>query len=191
MTTDEENALVKKVLDGDKEAFTPLFYKYKPIFFSNLKKKYDSFYSVDEIEDMSLRFLGKMSGKLHQYDPERAQLGTWITRSMDNFFIDCYKEKMREKKKGISSLDAIPNIYHGAQSDSTEVYLKRKRQRKSINDMVSKLTEEDKIIYEEVFVKERPAITVAKELGVKRSTFDYRVQRFRRRAAELIKRNEN
>ena len=47
-SNDVDAELVKKYLNGDSNAFTPLFNKYKPIFFSNVMKWYSSKYNVEE-----------------------------------------------------------------------------------------------------------------------------------------------
>ena len=46
-----------------------IHYHYKAIFFSNIKKWYPDSYKNDEIQDMSMEFLGRMAFKLHLYNP--------------------------------------------------------------------------------------------------------------------------
>ena len=98
-SSEEEKELVKKYLNGDTRAFTPLFKRYKPIFFTNVIKWYgNNNYNNEEIEDMAMEFLGRISSKLHLYDSEKSIFGTWITNSMRNFIIECHKRKGRQKR---------------------------------------------------------------------------------------------
>ena len=173
--TDAE--LVKKYLNGDSNAFTPLFNKYKPIFFSNVMKWYSSKYDVEEVQDMAMEFLGRISSKLHLYDSEKSTVSTWITNSMKNFIIEYWKRKKGKPINGVS-LEDIPepttreNIYREIES---------KFYRKLIKKMIESLGSEDTRIFNEVFLKGRNQTDVAKELNIKRSTFEYRVKRVKKR----------
>lgn len=174
-STDAE--LVKKYLNGDSNAFTPLFNKYKPIFFSNVMKWYYSKYDVEEVQDMAMEFLGRISSKLHLYDSEKSTVSTWITNSMKNFIIEYWKRKKGKPIKGVSFEDipepaANENIYKG---------IELKFYRKLIKKMIESLGSEDTRIFNEVFLKGRNQTDVAKELNIKRSTFEYRVKRVKKR----------
>lgn len=174
-STDAE--LVKKYLNGDSNAFTPLFNKYKPIFFSNVMKWYYSKYDVEEVQDMAMEFLGRISSKLHLYDSEKSTVSTWITNSMKNFMIEYWKRKKGKPIKGVSFEDipepaANENIYKG---------IELKFYRKLIKKMIESLGSEDTRIFNEVFLKGRNQTDVAKELNIKRSTFEYRVKRVKKR----------
>ena len=176
-SNDVDAELVKKYLDGDSNAFTPLFNKYKPIFFSNVMKWYSSKYNVEEIQDMAMEFLGRISSKLHLYDSEKSTVSTWITNSMKNFIIEYWKRKKGKPINGVS-LEDIPepttreNIYREIES---------KFYRKLIKKMIESLGSEDTRIFNEVFLKGRNQTEVAKELNIKRSTFEYRVKRVKKR----------
>jgi RNA polymerase sigma-70 factor (ECF subfamily) len=176
-SNDVDAELVKKYLDGDSNAFTPLFNKYKPIFFSNVMKWYSSKYDVEEIQDMSMEFLGRISSKLHLYDSEKSTVSTWITNSMKNFIIEYWKRKKGKPINGVSLEDiAEPttreNIYREIESKSY---------RKLIKKMIESLGSEDTRIFNEVFLKGKNQSDVARELNIKRSTFEYRVKRVKKR----------
>jgi len=176
-SNDVDAELVKKYLDGDSNAFTPLFNKYKPIFFSNVMKWYSSKYDIEEIQDMAMEFLGRISSKLHLYDSEKSTVSTWITNSMKNFIIEYWKRKKGKPINGVS-LEDIPepttreNIYREIESKSY---------RKLIKKMIESLGSEDTRIFNEVFLKGKNQSDVARELNIKRSTFEYRVKRVKKR----------
>ena len=99
LTQAEEEALVEKYLNGNTKSFGPLFQKYQIIFYKNIKKWYGSAYEdTEEINDMAIDFLGKISKKLHLYDKEKAQFNTWMSNSMRNFIMEYWNTKKLQKK---------------------------------------------------------------------------------------------
>ena len=77
--------------------------------------------------------MGKISTKLHQYDPNKAQFSTWITSAMNNFFIDCYRKKMKTQKN--ASLDKLPDVF--SSNDSVDAHIEREKQRELIAKMLN------------------------------------------------------
>ena len=175
---ESEKELVKKFLEGDTQAFTPLFYRYKAIFFSNVKKWYPDSYKNDEIQDMSMEFLGRIAFKLHLYDPQKAQFSTWITNSMKNFIIEYWNRKGR-KPLNIKYLEEID--YDFSVDEKITKKIENKAHRKLIRKMIGSLGIEDTRIFNEIFLKGRTQTEVAKEMEIKRSTFEYRVKRVKKR----------
>jgi RNA polymerase sigma factor (sigma-70 family) len=181
-SSEEEKELVKKYLNGDTRAFTPLFKRYKPIFFTNVIKWYgNNNYNNEEIEDMAMEFLGRISSKLHLYDSEKSIFGTWITNSMKNFMIEYHRRKSRQKRipdqKKISFDEIItePSI--------NEIYknIELKSYKKLIKMMIESLGSDDTRIFNEIFLKGRTQSEVAREMGIGYSTLEYRVKRVKRR----------
>jgi len=176
-SNDVDAELVKKYLDGDSNAFTPLFNKYKPIFFSNVMKWYSSQYGVEEIQDMSMEFLGRISSKLHLYDSEKSTVSTWITNSMKNFIIEYWKRKKGKPINGVS----LEDIAEPTTRENIYREIELKSYRKLIKKMIESLGSEDTRIFNEVFLKGKNQSDVARELNIKRSTFEYRVKRVKKR----------
>jgi len=172
-----DKILVVKYLEGDSKAFKPLFYKYKALFFHNAKQWYSSAYTNEQLQDMSLEFLGRMCSKLHLYDPEKAQFNTWMTRSMQNFMIEVHK-RMKKRPKNKVSFDEIPDI---RVNETIHKGIETKAYRKLIRNMIESLGKEDTRMFTEVFLKGRSQTEVAKEMGIKRSTFNYRFHRMQQR----------
>tara|TARA_R110002020_G_scaffold138469_2_gene308500 strand:+ start:3093 stop:3686 length:594 start_codon:yes stop_codon:yes gene_type:complete len=181
-SSEEEKELVKKYLNGDTRAFTPLFKRYKPIFFTNVIKWYgNNNYNNEEIEDMAMEFLGRISSKLYLYDSKKSIFGTWITNSMRNFMIEYHKRKGRQKRipnqKKISFDEVI------TEPSVNEIYknIEIKSYRKLIKMMVESLGSDDTRIFNEIFLKGRTQSEVAREMGIGASTLEYRVKRVKRR----------
>jgi len=178
--SDEE--LVKKYLKGDSRAFTPLFKKYKPIFFTNVIKWYgNNNYNNEEIEDMAMEFLGRISSKLHLYDSEKSIFGTWITNSMKNFMIECYRRKSRQKRIPNNKKISFDEIITEPSINETYKNIEIKTYRKLIKMMVESLGSEDTRIFNEIFLKGRVKSEVAREMGIRYNTLEYRVNRVKRR----------
>lgn len=181
--SDKDKELVKKYLDGDSKAFTPLFNKYKPIFFTNVIKWYgNNNYDTEEIQDMAMEFLGRISSKLHLYDSEKSTVGTWITNSMRNFMIEHYNRKNRQRRipnQKKVSFDEIPHI----EPSVNDIYknIEIKTYRKLIKEMIDSLGSDDTRIFNEIFLKGRTQSEVAREMGIGASTLEYRLKRVKRR----------
>ena len=186
MTADEEKELVVNTLKGVPQSFTPLFHKYKAIFFHNVKKQYPDYYGIDEIQDMAMEFLGRISTKLDLYNPEKAQFSTWITNSMKNFTIEYYHRKKGKPIKGKPFEDVKRTLIA---SESTSKYMERKGYQNLIQIMKDSLGEEDTHIFEEFFVKGITKKELAKEMGLNRTTLDYRTNRLKRRLDKFKPKN--
>ena len=126
---------------------------------------------------MAIEFFGRIYKKIYLYDPQKSKFSTWITRSMQNFMIEYWKRKQRNPKK--ESLEKQHNIVDP--SENIIKKLETKTHRELIRRMIASLGPEDTRMFNEVLLKGRTQTEVAKDMGVKRSTFDYRFQRLRRR----------
>jgi RNA polymerase sigma factor (sigma-70 family) len=178
----DEKELVKKYLNGDTRAFTTLFKTYKPIFFTNAIKWYgNNNYNNEEIEDMAMEFLGRISSKLHLYDPEKSIFGTWITNSMKNFMIECQRKRTRQKIIPSNKKISFDEIITEPSINETYKNIEIKTYRKLIKMMVESLGSDDTRIFNEIFLKGRTKSEVAKEMGIIYSTLEYRIKRVKRR----------
>lgn len=178
----DEKELVKKYLNGDTRAFTTLFKTYKPIFFTNAIKWYgNNNYNNEEIEDMAMEFLGRISSKLHLYDPEKSIFGTWITNSMKNFMIECHRKRTRQKRIPSNKKISFDEIITEPSINETYKNIEIKTHRKLIKMMVESLGSDDTRIFNEIFLKGRTKSEVAKEMGIIYSTLEYRIKRVKRR----------
>ena len=181
LTQAEEETLLEKYLNGDTKSFGPLFQKYQMIFYKNIKTWYGSAYKdPEEVNDMAIDFLGKISKKLHLYDNKKAQFNTWMTNSMRYFIMEYWNTKQRQKRiKNTESLDGIRGM--ADPSACIESKLERQGHRKLIREMIESLGPEDTRMFNEVLVKGESMAKTARKMGVKYSTFEYRFKRLKRR----------
>jgi len=177
-TNEEDKVLVEEYLLGNPKAFNKLFHKYRKIFLYNVQRWYGSAYDEETKKDMMIEFLGKISKKMHLYDPNKSQVLTWMTQSMRNFMIEFWNRKGGKKVKGIS-LDDVNLDFRT--EETVHKKLEAKAHRKIIKKMLASLGHEDTKMFNEVFIKGRKQSEVCREMGMKRSTFGYRFQRLKRR----------
>ncbi len=182
-TNEEDKELVKKYLEGDTGAFTPLFHKYKNIFFHNAIKWFN--YKGIEIEDMAMEFLARISSKIHLYKPEKSLFSTWITHSMKNFMIEYHLRVKNKPHKGLFIEDLGYTDKDGnrvADSIADERSLdevERLSYKKLIKDMINSLSKEDAKIFQEHFVNGNSQHDTADILGLPRNTMWYRVKKIK------------
>lgn len=181
LTQAEEEALVEKYLNGNTKSFGPLFQKYQIIFYKNIKTWYGSAYEdTEEINDMAIDFLGKISKKLHLYDKEKAQFNTWMSNSMRNFIMEYWNtKKLQKKMKNTERLD--DHIGMADPEACIESKLERQGHRKLIREMIESLGPEDAKMFNEVLVKGESMARTARKMNMKYSTFEYRFKRLKRR----------
>jgi len=183
-TNKEDKELVKKYLEGDTSAFTPLFHKYKNIFFHNAVRWFS--YKEIEIEDMAMEFLGRISSKIHMYDPEKSLFSTWITNSMKNFMIEYHGRKKNKPHKGLSIEDLGytdkdgNKVLDSIRDEHTLNEVERLSYRKLIKEMINSLSKEDAKIFQEHFINGNSQYDTADILGLPRNTMWYRVKKIKK-----------
>ena len=177
-TNEEDKVLVNEYLLGNPKAFNKLFHKYRKIFLYNVQRWYGGAYDEETKQDMMIEFLGKISKKMHLYDPNKSQVLTWMTQSMRNFMIEFWNRKGGKKVKGISIDDVNLDF---RTEETVHKKLEAQTHRKIIKKMLASLRHEDTKMFNEIFIKGRTQAEVGREMGIKRSTFGYRFQRLKRR----------
>jgi len=177
-TNEEDKILVAEYLLGKPRAFNKLFHKYRKIFLYNVQKWYGSAYDEETKQDMMIEFLGRISKKMHLYDPSKALVSTWMTNSMKNFMIEFWRRKGGKTVKGLS-FDEVD--FNFSIEETVHKKIEMKAHRKIIKEMLSSLGHEDTKMFNEIFIKGRTQAEVCREMGIKRSTFGYRFQRLKRR----------
>lgn len=177
-TNEEDKVLVNEYLLGNPKAFNKLFHKYRKIFLYNVQRWYGGAYDEETKQDMMIEFLGKISKKMHLYDPNKSQVLTWMTQSMRNFMIEFWNRKGGKKVKGISIDDVNLDF---RTEEIVHKKLEAQTHRKIIKKMLASLGHEDTKMFNEIFIKGRTQAEVGREMGIKRSTFGYRFQRLKKR----------
>ncbi len=183
-TNDEDKALLKDYLEGNSEAFTPLFHKYHNIFFKNAMKWYG--YKPDEIEDMASEFFYYILTRLDKYDPSVALVSTWMTICMKRFMITWYNKKNVKAVINPKYLEELGYINDGERTgldikDPENSYhsLERSSYRIIIKNMIRDLGKEDAKIFNLYFVEGLTQHETAETLGLPLNTMWYRVKKIR------------
>jgi len=177
-SNEEDKILVQEYLLGKPRGFYKLFHKYRKIFLYNVQKWYGGAYDEETKQDMMIEFLGRISKKMHLYDPEKSQVSTWMTNAMRNFMIEFWRRKGGKKVKGLS-FDEVDFDFRIEETVHKKIEMKAHR--RIIKEMLASLGHEDTKMFNEVFIKGRKQSEVCREMGMKRSTFGYRFQRLKRR----------
>ncbi len=180
LSNEEDEALVKRYVDGDTLAFNPLFYKYKKIFFYNIYKWSQGKYDNETVEDMAMEFLGKISSKLHLYDSSKAKFSTWITKSMRHFSMEYAKRKGGKPIKNSMHIDDV--VYDVPSEPSSFEELSH---RGLVKRMISMLGTEDAKIFNEIFIQGLSQVEAADKLGLARNTIWYRVKKIREKLIQF------
>ena len=91
----EVHELVELAKTGDRRSIDKLFRRYKPIMYSLAKKRYPK-YSVQDLEDEVLLFLGRIfSRDILLFDVSKYKFSTWISFCFRNHLISISRRKKR------------------------------------------------------------------------------------------------
>ena len=185
-TPEEEKELIQKYLDGDGTAFGPLYHKYKAIFYWMARKWYPSLIHED-LEDMSLEFLGRISQKLHLYDPNRAQVNTWMTRCIRYYLIE-WGNRKSTRERGIE----IPGLLQKSREGDYELDIPTDHDmigdisyRNILRSIYQTLGPEDTRIFELHYLQGHSQARTGKILGLDPNTMWYRIKKIRKQLGHL------
>jgi len=178
---DEEKALVKRYLDGESECFAPLYHKYKGVFYWTLKKWYPKM-PHHEKEDLSLEFLGRISQKLHLYNPDKSQVATWMTMCIKNFLVSYSRRPSTRERWRETDMEIHHNgIIIDADVGYHDNILEDISYRNILRLIYERLGPEETRIFELHFLQGHTQVRTGKILGLSRETMWYRVQKIRKR----------
>jgi len=191
-TNDEDKELVLKYLNGDSSAFTPLFHKYKNIFFVNATRWFN--YKEDEIEDMAMEFLGRMVSSLDKYDPGKALFSTWITNCMRYYMIE-YHGRVKNKPVKAKSFEEMGLINNDGDriefsiAEESEVLneIERSAHSRLIREMLKTLGPVETRIFQEHFINGLNQRETAEILELNPDTMWYRVAKIRKKLYKFKK----
>ena len=176
---DEEKEMVRRYLLGESECFAPLYHKYKGVFYWTLKRWYPKM-PHHEKEDLSLEFLGRISQKLHLYNPVKSQLATWMTMCIKNFLVSYSRRPSTREKWRLTDME----IHHNNDILNYEVpyhedILDDISYRHILRTIYDTLGPEDTKIFELHFLQGHNQVRTGKILGLSRATMWYRVKKIR------------
>lgn len=100
-----DECLVEIILDGDEDAFTQLYKRYRDkIYTIAFRIIHDS----GEAEDAAQEIFIKLYRSLHRWNAEKSKLSTWIYRLSINHSIDCCRVRSRRAETQLSENNAKP-----------------------------------------------------------------------------------
>ena len=105
---------VQQAIDGNQQAFTKLFERFKPIMYNNIKKRFPG-EQVEFYEDEILMFFGRMFTKdISKFDPTKAQFDSWLTHCFT-----MHMNGIRRRKKQVYT-KPIDEVYKPKDDDYQE-----------------------------------------------------------------------
>jgi RNA polymerase sigma-70 factor (ECF subfamily) len=84
--------LVRRWRDGEEEAFSQIYTRYRRRVFSTA---YRIMRDAEDARDATQEIFLKVYRSLHDWDPDRASLSTWVFRLAANHSIDCWRSRRR------------------------------------------------------------------------------------------------
>jgi RNA polymerase sigma factor (sigma-70 family) len=178
----EEEILLERYLNGDNTAFGPLYYRYRGLVLYHLNKRL-SYLDNEDIEDLAIDFLGRISGKLRLYNKEKGLFRTWMTNCILNFIKE-YKNKKSTKEKMITDSITTNNSdheYYDISIISDDDTLKNVSYLNIIKLIKERLCDDDWKIFELHFLQGYNQAETGERLGLREDTMWFRIKRIRRR----------
>jgi RNA polymerase sigma factor (sigma-70 family) len=178
----EEEKLLKRYLSGDNTAFGPLYERYKSIYFYHVNKQLP-FLPMEEKEDLSIDFLGRISGNLHKYDKEKSLFRTWMTRCM-LYHLNQYRNKKSTREKYLTeyiSKENRDNEIYDITIVSDENPLEKVSYLNIIKLIKGMLGELDWKIFELHFLQGHSQSETGKRLDLRPDTMWYKIKQIRKK----------
>ena len=195
---EQEDELIKKMLDGDKNARNKLV-EHNLRLVAHIVKKYDN--GKDDVDDLiSIGTIGLIKG-INTFKPDKnIKLATYASRCIDNEIL-MYLRKIKKSKTEVSidaslSLDAEGNELHledilGTDSDIVTKGLEEETDKKLMLDEVMKLNPRDRDIiilrYGLMGHNELTQKEVAELLGISQSYISRIEKKVIRRLKNIVK----
>lgn len=149
--------LVRRVADGDRQAFAELFRLFAPRVAAWLRKRGASASQADEVTQDVLLFVWH---KADRFDPERASVGTWIFTIARNKHVD----RIRRERRIEADPDEMPTT-PARPADPDRIAHRQQRDRR-LRAALETLPEEQAVILRRNYYEDTPQRQIAEELGV-------------------------
>lgn len=176
ITLQEENALIDRILAGERQLYAQLVDKYKSYAYAIALKVVENRPEAEEAaQDAFIKAFHYLKGFNRQ-----ARFSTWLYRIVFNTAIS-YK---RKNKQQFQDIEDTPLEYHERADAQTE----KDDQQVFLTLAMSKLNEADRLAIQLYYMKEFPLEEVAQMMGQNMNTIKVRVHRARQRLADELKR---
>ncbi len=186
MTREEEDKIIRAVLDGNTNAFEDLVLEYQDrVYHIALKmtsSQEDAFDLSQETFLKAYRTLGSFRGE--------SGFGSWLYRMCANLCIDFLRKRKRRGQEQILSLDEtdevgrpreLPDLRYEPQRE-----LERKEQRMQVREGLRRLPEEQRLILILRDVEGLSYQEISETLSIELGTVKSRIYRARARLAALL-----
>ena len=176
ITIQDENALIDRILDGERQLYAQLVDKYKSYAYAIAFKV---IYNRPEAEEAAQDAFVKAFHYLKGFN-RQAKFSTWLYRIVFNTAIS-YKRKSKQQFQDIEETQIEYHERADAQSEKED-------QQVFLAQALSKLNETDRLAIQLYYMKEFSLEEVAEMMGQNLNTIKVRVHRARQRLADELKR---
>jgi RNA polymerase sigma factor (sigma-70 family) len=186
-THEEDKALVLTALAGDQRSYNILLSKYKPMLYIAAKRRLP-WYGPEDLEDIVMVVLGGAFVKLHQYNPDKSKLFTWMIACLHNYVNGIPNQKKRiETVSYTFQYDGDSGVHDFAipVTDAFDEQLDNKQAVALLNLMMKRLP---KIVYEVMklkFWKGYSDQEISDELGIEKYNIYHKVQKGKKMLMEM------
>ena len=156
-----DEILVENILDGDDNAFTILYERYRRTVYT---VAYRILGNHEETQDATQEIFTKLYRSLHTWDVRKAKLSTWIRRLAWNHSIDCHRMRCRRAESQLreNNIDRDFYIYPtGYFTQSPYLNMKNKEEIAIVRRCIGKLPELQKKTFIQRYFHELKLVEIA------------------------------
>ncbi len=172
----EDYEIIKKVLDGDNDAFSELVTRYKNLVYSVILRMINDY---EEANDISQEVFIKVYKNLGKYQPE-FKFSTWIMRITTNHVIDF----LRKKKQETVNIEDVE--YDLSSPSNPEKEILDKEQTEIFAKAINQLPDMYKLPIVLYHIKRYSYLEIADMLNIPLSKVKNRIFRGRRLLKEIL-----
>jgi RNA polymerase sigma-70 factor (ECF subfamily) len=173
---DQDQRLVRTILDGDREAFGQLVGQYQRMV-AGVAWRYGA--GADEIDDLVSEVFIKTYNNLGRYRPEHA-FSTWLYRLAANHVVD-HGRRARKERGRVEMPEEIADTAEGAEHD-----LAQRQRMEHVRAAMEELAPHYREAMFLVYVEGMKVNEVARELGLPSGTIKTRLMRGREALRKTI-----
>ena len=183
MEEPSDQELVAKVLEGDRESFTPLVVRYQPRLFA-MARRYAR--REDEVEDVVQEILLKAFRKLDTYR-HKAPFEHWLMRLAVRTCYDFLRKHQRNREHTATELggEKDHDIFDQFGTDN-EAEINRQAAKQLVDRMIADLPPEDQMVITMLELERRPVKEISKLTGWSESLVKVRAFRARGKMRKML-----
>ncbi len=179
MTTNQDQIIINKILDGDTKAFSVLVDRYKGLVFSlamqMLKNK-------EEAEEVSQDSFIKVFKKLEKFKGD-SKFSTWIYRVTYNTCLD----RLKSNKRMLNTVAINEFTEHNVKTlDNALSQLEAKERKQAIQDCLQLLPADDCALLTLYYFDELSLEEIAKIIGIKANNVKVKLFRSRKKLTTIL-----